>query len=262
VNLGREIDDNGVMTRRFGKLLVAVPLLAALGVALYACMEVPPKIDSIPASGLSLRVYAFGASAQDTRQMFEAVKQNNKQFSVVQDGGDGEVLIGLENDSPKCVAPTALCSYKVAYRIRDNANNVLFTTTTSASASANTCSDLCGKVLSQVVVKVVDKAASLLKGGAIATPTDDASVELADAGSLTDGPAEGAAPEKPTPGKKKPAKPEPPKPTPPMCSVGAGGHLPTHEAETRAAQVETLKRLGILDQTEYDCLRKAYLERL
>ncbi len=37
---------------------------------------------------------------------------------------------------------------------------------------------------------------------------------------------------------------------------------PAAEAEKRAAQVEILKRLSVLDQDEYDCLRKAYLSRL
>ncbi|MGH7281783.1 MAG: hypothetical protein ACRELY_09695, partial [Polyangiaceae bacterium] len=52
------------------------------------------------------------------------------------------------------------------------------------------------------------------------------------------------------------------KPEPTICAVGHGAHLPSDEAEKRAAQVEVLKRINVLDQDEYDCLRKAYLERL
>jgi hypothetical protein len=54
----------------------------------------------------------------------------------------------------------------------------------------------------------------------------------------------------------------PPKAEPAICAVGHGNHLPSDEAERRAAQVEVLKRLNVLSQDEYDCLRKAYLERL
>jgi hypothetical protein len=248
-------------------LVAATAVFAVL--AIGACYEAPPKIAAIPPSGLALRVYAFGASAQDLRQTFEAVKQNNKQFSVVQDGGDGEILIGLDNDSPKCVAPTALCSYRVAYRIRDNAGRTLVTTTTNAAANSDRCADLCQKVLINVVVKAVEQASSLLKGSS--GVADDASVDPGDAGPPADaatdaagdagaGGAGGAAGK--TPASKK-GKAEPaPRAIPPMCTVGPGAHLPAQEAETRAAQVEALKRLNVLDQAEYDCLRKAYLDRL
>ena len=74
-----------------------------LVVSVHACVEPPPKIAAIPATGLSLRVYAFGASAQEMRRAFEAVHQNNHAFTVVNEGGDGDALVGLENDSPKCV---------------------------------------------------------------------------------------------------------------------------------------------------------------
>ncbi len=236
----------------------------ALVVGVHACVEVPPKIAAIPASGLSLRIYAFGASAQEARRAFEAVHQNNTTFTVVNEGGDGEVLIGLENDSPKCVPPTALCSLKVSFRIRDNKGEVLHASTTSVSASSDRCSELCTKALNNVAVKVVEAAAGVLKGGG----TLDASLEGGD-GVSTDAsttidaaPAVDAAVPAPR-GSKKGAKAEPPpKPQPAICSVANGPRLPAEEAEKRAAQVEVLKRLSIIDQDEYDCLRKAYLARL
>ena len=215
---------------------------------------------------MSLRVYAFGASAQDMRRAFEAVHQNNAKFNVVNEGGDGDVLVGLENDSPKCVPPTALCSLKVSYRVRDSKAEILHAATTTISASADQCSNLCAKALNNVAVKVVEAAAAVLKTGAGAT---DASVEAEatpanDAGAVIDS---GAAVEAGAParGPKKPGKaepPPPPKPQPAICSVGAGPRLPADEAERRAAQVEVLKRLNVIDQDEYDCLRKAYLARL
>ena len=54
----------------------------------------------------------------------------------------------------------------------------------------------------------------------------------------------------------------PPKAEPAICAIAHGPHLPSEEAEKRAAQVEALKRLEVLTQDEYDCLRKAYLDRL
>ena len=75
-------------------------------------------------------------------------------------------LVGLENDSPKCVPPTALCSYKVAVRIRDNQNKVVHSASTTASATAERCSDLCEKAINHAVVKVVETAVSVLKNGA------------------------------------------------------------------------------------------------
>src|SRR5688500_14421438 len=116
-----------------------------VAVAFSACVEPPPKIDSIPPSGLSLRLHTFGASAQDARSAFQAVRQTNKGFALVREGGDGEVLVGLENDSPKCVAPTALCSFKVAVRIRNNAGKVVHSGITQVSANADRCADLCDK---------------------------------------------------------------------------------------------------------------------
>lgn len=239
-----------------------------------ACMEAPPKIAAIPASGLSLRVYAFGASAQDARRAFEAVHQNNSQFKVVNEGGDGEVVIGLENDSPKCVQPTALCSLEISYRIRDNKGNVLRAATTTVSASADRCSEICSKALINVAVKVVEAAAAVIEP----RMPSDASVESAEGGALAETPpstgtatsSDAGAPaavflssaRAPKKLGAKPGEPPPPKAPPAMCIVGAGPRLPADEAEKRAAQVEVLKRLGILDHEEYDCLRKAYLARL
>ena len=229
--------------------------------------EAPPKIAALPPTALAVRVYAFGASAQEARRSFEAVKQNNPTFSVVNNGGDGDLTIGLENDSPKCVPPTGLCSFKVSYRVRDNKGEILHASSTTISASSDRCSDLCAKALNNVAVKVVEAAAGVLKGGSVG----DASVEATEAGLASDatmtatdaGAAIDAAVAAVRGGKKGAKPPEPPaKPPPTMCVVGSGPHLPAEEAEKRAAQVEVLKRLSVLDQDEYDCLRKAYLARL
>jgi hypothetical protein len=237
--------------------------LLVIVVCAHACMEAPPKIPAIPASGLSLRVYAFGASAQDARRAFEAVHQNNTQFTVVNQGGDGEIVVGLENESPKCVPPTALCEMKISYRVRDNKGEILDAGTTTVSASSDRCSAICSKALIDVAVKVVEAAAGVLKTGAVAA----ASVDPIDGGASGETAVTtltAATPATPPSAKKAGARvPEPPaKPMPAMCSVGSGPRLPADEAEKRAAQVEVLKRLNLLDQEEYDCLRKAYLARL
>ena len=243
--------------RRFVLALLFAP---AVAVGIYACVEPPPKIDSIPSSGLSLRVTVFGASAEDMKHSLEAVKANNKTFSVVTDGGDGEVLLGLDNDSPACVAPTALCSYKVSYRIRDNEGKTVAEETTSVNATADHCSGLCAKALNNISVKVVQAAAAALKGAPLPPPDPDAAVvapdaDVADAGIEAPVVAHHKS-------KSKTPVVDAAKPDPPICAVGHGAHLPSEEAEKRAAQVEVLKRIGVLDQDEYDCLRKAYLERL
>jgi hypothetical protein len=259
------------MRKRFVHLPFAVVALAVAGI--YACGEAPPKIAAIPAGGLALRVYTFGASAEDARRAFQAVKENNKTFSVVREGGDGEVLIGLDNDSPKCVAPTGLCSFKISYRIRDNNGVIVQATTTSVTATSEHCSDLCSKALNNVAVKVVEAASAVLKSG---SASSDASVDappdagdpnatalLIDAAVVPDATAPTTA-HGPKPATKKDAgaAAEPAKPEPAICAIGHGLHLPSDEAERRAAQVEVLKRLNIIDQDEYDCLRKAYLDRL
>lgn len=258
-------------TRRSVRLLLHSARIAAVVLCAQACVEglfreAPPKIAALPPTPLALRVFAFGASAQEARKAVEAVKQNNPTFSVVNEGGDGDVLIGLENDSPKCVPPTGLCSFKVSFRIRDNKGEVLHASTTNISASSDRCGDLCAKALNNVAVKVVEAAAGVVKGGS----TADASVESAEARLASEGsaaadasppPDASVAPARPT--KKGSKAPEPPpKPQPAICVIGNGPHLPAEEAEKRAAQVEVLKRLNVLDQEEYDCLRKAYLARL
>lgn len=229
--------------------------LAVIGIA-SACVEPPPKIESIPPSGLSLRVHVFGASAEEARRAFKAARQNNKNFSLVQEGGDGEVLVGLENDSPKCVAPTALCSYKVAFRIRDNAGKIVHSEVTAATANAERCADLCERARTALVVKVIEAAVVALKASGAEAAHEPAEGEEreADAGDATASPAKKAAM---APDASAPAKGEPA-----ICAVGRGPQLAAEEAERRAAQVEVLKRIAVLDQDEYDCLRKAYLDRL
>ncbi len=231
---------------------------AAAGIGLHACVEPPPKIAAIPPTGLALRVHVFGASAAEARRSIEAVKENNKTFSVVKEGGDGEVLLGLENDSPKCVAPTAICSYKIAVRIRDNESKVVHASTTTVTASSDRCSDLCAKALVDVAVKVVEIASAALKDDAVAEASVEDAAEPVEAGPTETGPVAKAGGKKTKPE----PKAEPAKPEPIMCAVGHGARLPTEDAERRAAQVEALKRLSVLDQDEYDCLRKAYLDRL
>ena len=247
----------------------ATVVASAVVVVAAACVDPPPKIQSIPASGLALRLYVFGANAQDTYEAFNAAKRTNENFHLVKQGGDGEVLVGLENDSPKCVPPTGLCSYKVAVRVRDNGGSVVHAATLSAAASGDRCGDLCSKAVNSVVIQVIEAAVAALKNGAgsvdagISEPVDagadpDASVAATDAGAspkppVKKGASKAAAPKPPEP---------PPKPEPAICAIAHGPHLPSEDAEKRAAQVEVLKRINVLDQDEYDCLRKAYLERL
>jgi hypothetical protein len=225
-----------------------------LGIGCHACMEPPPKIPAVPATGFALRLYVFGASAEDAHRTFATVKENNPSFQLVNAGGNGEVLVGLENDSPHCVAPTAMCSYRVSYRIRDNAGAVVSASTTTIEATSDRCSDLCDQALNHVAVKVVETAATLLLGGGNAK---DESEDAGSPGALADSGT--VAPARP---QKRAAKVEPPKPEPTICNAGHGPRLPAQEAERRAAQVEVLKRMSLLDQDEYDCLRRAYLERL
>jgi hypothetical protein len=226
-----------------------------------ACVDPPPKIAAIPESGLKVRLFVFGASAQDAQQAFNAAKQNNKSFAVVHEGGDGEILVGLENDSPKCVPPTGLCSYKVAVRIRDNQNKVVHQFTTTGSANAERCADLCEKALNQVVVKVIEGAASALKNGQPeeAPPAEPVEADSGPPPATSNKPVKKAAAKG---AKEAKEPPPPPKAEPAICVAAQGPHLPSEEAERRTAQVEVLKRIGILDHEEYDCLRKAYLSRL
>src|SRR5688572_20222308 len=117
----------------------AVAVLAAAGL-FAACETPPPKIAAIPASGLSLRLFVFGADAQAAHKRFEAIKKNNPSFSLVNAGGDAEVVVGLENDSGTCVEPTAACSYRVVCRVRDGGGKPLAETSTRVVATSSSCS--------------------------------------------------------------------------------------------------------------------------
>ncbi|AKV04605.1 hypothetical protein AKJ09_11268 [Labilithrix luteola] len=205
-----------------------LPLVLACG--LVGCLEPPPKIAAIPANGLAVRVHVFGASAIDARHAFEAVKVNNPRFSLVERGGDGEILVGIENESPRCVAPTGLCKLHVAYRIKDKNGQVLKEASTTVAASGPRCGNLCEQALTDAVVKVVEAASESIEQGQLP----------------------------PGLGTKTASKPS----ERPLCSVGAGPRLQSDEAERRAAQVEALKRMGVVEREDYDCLRKAYLDRL
>jgi hypothetical protein len=192
----------------------------------------------VPAAGLKLRVHVFGSSATDVNEAFLLVNKNTPAFRVVNEGGDGDVLVGLENDSPMCVPPTGLCSFKVGYRVRNNAGDTLVNQLTTVTAQSDHCASLCTQAINNVVVKVVGDAVAAITGPAPA-PAEDAG--------------------KGAPGKGKAVVKAP---TPAICAIAAGPRLASGEAEARAAQVEVLKRIGVLDQAEYDCLRKAYLGRL
>ena len=195
----------------------ALALLASV-----ACTPPPPNVARVPASGLSLRVHVFGSSASDVNDAFIAANKKTPAFHVVRDGGDGDLVVGLENDSPMCVAPTGLCSFKVSYRVRNNDGEAVAAATTTITAQADHCAHLCTEAINNVVVKVLEDAATAI--GSRARPQG--------------------------------------KSAPMICAVASGPRLPTDEAEARAAQVEVLKRIGVLEQNEYDCLRKAYLGRL
>jgi hypothetical protein len=183
---------------------------------------------------MSLRVHIFGAEATEVHDAFVAANKNTPKFHVVNDGGDGDVLLGLENDSPMCVPPTGLCSFKIGYRVRNNSGEAVTSGTTTVTAQSDKCASLCSIAINNVVVKVVQEAATALGGPTPTPPAEDPKK------------AHAAAAKAP----------------PAICSVAAGPRLPSGEAESRAAQVEVLKRIGVLDQVEYDCLRKAYLSRL
>jgi hypothetical protein len=179
-------------------------------------------------------VHVFGASATEVNDAFIAAQKTTPSFHVLHDGGDGDVIVGLENDSPMCVPPTGLCSFKVSYRVRNNNGDALVSNTTTITAQSDRCADLCSQAINNVVVKVIDDAAAAM----VTPPADDAGAK--------------PAPKAHSPSKAPPA----------ICAIANGPRLPAGDAEARAAQVEVLKRLGLLDQSEYDCLRKAYLSRL
>ncbi len=254
-------------------LLVASSLAAAAALVLFACVTPPPRIAAIPASGLAVRVHVFGAEAEDALRTFQLVNQNNQSFSIVSAGGDGEILVGLEKDTGACVEPTALCTYRISYRIKNAKGDVLRTDTELVSATSDHCTVICDQAISNAVTKVVEHAALVLKGdgdpsplaSSSASPSASAAASAApdaDAGATSDA---GAKDLKEKPSKKylTPAPaPAPAGKEPILCAVGSGPRLPSDEAEKRVGQVEALKRMGVLDQQEFDCLRKAFLARL
>jgi hypothetical protein len=222
--------ENLAVARRVAAVVVAL--------ACHACIPPPPQVTAVPNTGLSLRVHVFGASATDVNEAFIAAHKNTPTFHVVHDGGDGDLIVGLENDSPMCVPPTGLCSFKVSYRVRSNSGEPLVSNTTTITAQSDHCANLCTQAINNVVVKVIEEAAGAISGAT----ADDAGASAA-----TKTPAKGHAASKAPPA---------------ICAIASGPRLPTEDAEARAGQVEVLKRLGLLDQSEYDCLRKAYLGRL
>jgi hypothetical protein len=247
--------------------VVVAPMLA------LACAEPPPRIPEIPAAGLAVRLHVFGASAKDARGVFEAVKESNPTFSVVPSGGDGEILVGLDQTTTTCVEPTAVCEFRVSYRIKNGAGEVIHGGTEDIVASSDSCSRICDGALVATVTKVVGQAALYLKGNppraAAPEPEPVASTDP-DAGVTASADAGGDAAALPKAAgalAKKDKAPEPPPAPPPraapnMCGVGTGAKLQTDDAELRIGQVEALNRIGVLEQDEFDCLKTAYLTRL
>lgn len=231
------------MTGRFITLSAALPLL------LVSCMEPAPKIDAIPSTGLALRVHVFGAAAEDGRAMFNSVRDTNQKLRFVQEGGDGEVLLGIDQDNARCVEPTAYCEFRVAYRIRNASGKVVFAEATKVGLSADSCSSLCRRALQKAAVIAVEKAAS-----ALTAQKDDQSEKSEKPEKSGDDSPAGA----PTGKRGSRAK----RRQPPICQVGAGPRLPSEEAEKRMAQIDALKRQEVLDEEEFECLRKAFLARL
>lgn len=219
-----------------------VRILAFAALLAPACVEPPPRIPAIPESGFAIRLHVFGAQAKAARRAFDAVKVNNRSFSIVGEGGDGEVVVGLDEESTKCVEPTALCSFRISYRVKDPNGRVVEEVSGTVTASSDRCSMLCAKALNNTAARVVEAAAKALRGSSANTPSPEGNGKQAE-GYAKD--AKRGTPSKPV-----------------LCEVGAGPRLPSEDAETRIAQVEALERLGVLDRAEYDCLRKAYLDRL
>jgi hypothetical protein len=202
-------------------------LTGLLGLGGASCIEPIPKMTGIPVTGLSLRVHVFGADAVDALSTIEAARQNNPELKLVTDGtGDGELLLGLDQDTSKCVEPTGFCEYKISYRVKDSAGRVRVADSTAISVSDSSCSQLCSKALRKAVVLSIESAAKAL--------------------------SEPAPPE--------PAKP--PRGEPPICKLHGTSKLSSEESDQRVTQVEALKRQGILNQREFDCLRKNLLSRI
>jgi hypothetical protein len=262
------------------RLALTAGLFSILGLS---CVAPPPTINALSGRNLAIKVFVFGADAEDAKDAFEGIHSNNPTFTVVQNGGDADVLIGIEKDSAKCVEPTALCSYRISYRVRNTKGELLKEDSTTILQDADSCARLCKKVLNKVAVTVVEATAAAVQSGAPA-PAASASAEpeatpepVASTSAAPSASAEAPRPAwmKGVPTAKASASAEPPKPPPPpeapkaakgkpskICSVGEGPKLPPEEAEKRVAQVDALKRLDVLTQEEFDCLRTAYLARL
>ncbi len=260
----------------------ALPLTAALFSILgLSCVAPPPTINALSGRNLAIKVFVFGADAEDAKDAFEGIHSNNQTFTVVQSGGDADVLIGLEKDSAKCVEPTALCSYRISYRVRNPKGELLKEDSQTILQDADSCARLCKKVLNKVAVTVVEAAAAAVQSGSPA-PAASASAEPEPEPSAAPSASASAAPSASVPAWKippkgstsakpvEPPKPEPPKPEPPkphgkdpkICSVGTGPKRPPEEAEKRVAQIDALKRLAVITEAEFDCLKTAYLARL
>ena len=273
------------MTHPLRTAVAVASVLSITGALAVACVEAPPALPALASKPLAIRLHVFGADAEDTHDAVVSLKRNNPSFSVVQEGGDGDVLIGIEKDSAQCVEPTALCSYRISYRVRRAGGEVVLAADETILADSDSCSRLCDKALNKVAIKVVEDAANALHDGGSSPAASASAGEPAASSSAAPAPSSSAggsakaAPSgkpavsarpatsaKPAASDKAPAG-EPPAdaaatPTKGMCSVAVGPQLPAKEAERRVAQVDALKRLGVLDEAEFDCLRKAYLERL
>ena len=192
------------------------------------CVEPPPKIAAIPAGGLSLRLYVFGASAVEVRRTFASARRNNEGFRLVDGEAEADIVVGLEEDSPGCAPPTAVCSFRVVYRVRDKDGTVLDENSATMTSTSSSCTNVCSLVLRDIATKVIEAAAMALH----------------------------------PPSREDDAAPKPKSKRSPFCTLVSGARLASDEAEKRTLQIEALRRLSVLDAHEYDCLRKAYLKRL
>ncbi|MCC6748582.1 MAG: hypothetical protein IT371_13045 [Deltaproteobacteria bacterium] len=208
-------------------------------------LEPAPKIAALPPAGLALRVDVFGAQAEDGRGMFDSVRQTNPRLRFVKEGGDGEILMGLDRDNAACVPPTAYCEYRVALRVRDATKKVVHFELTTVGASAESCAMICERALQKAAGLAVEKAAKALKGEKLAPPA-------AEEASASDD-ARGRAARRPA---------RAPRRETGLCGIAVGGRLPSEDAEKRIAQVDALKRQGLLEPEELTCLRKTFLSRL
>lgn len=211
------------------KTFITTVSVAVIVVLAGSCMPRPPKIAALPAAPktFALRLHVFGAEAIDARSLFESVRRSNDQLEYVPYGGDGELLMGIDAIPGRCVEPTAYCEYRVGIRVKNGKGQVVYSQAHKISQTAASCSNLCRITLQKAASFAVEQAAiSILKGA-----NSDMSGSAA-----SDEPA--------------------------ICKVGKGARLPSEDAEIRMAQVDALKRQGVLDESEFDCLRKALLDRL